>query len=82
MKQGVPLGSLFSQYRIWEKRQPGVRRFLQQHSVPSCWRLLSQAAAIDRLVKGAATGSVWDALQRLSLSMAGTAILTLSIPAS
>ena len=31
-QQGNQLASLFSQFRIFEKRQPGVRRFLQKHT--------------------------------------------------
>ena len=81
-KQGATLGSLFSKYRIWEKRQPAVRRFLQQHSQASCWRLLSQSAGIDRLIKGARCGNIWDELQQLTLTMAGAAIIKLSTPLS
>jgi DNA polymerase-3 subunit delta len=81
-KQGVALGSLFSKYRIWEKRQPAVRRFLQQHSVASCWNLLSQSAQIDRLIKGARPGNIWSELQQLTLRIAGTAIIKSSIPVS
>jgi len=75
MKAGIAMGTLFSKFRIWEKRQPSVRRFLQQHSVISCWELLSQAAKIDRLIKGGSKGNVWCALQQLTLQMAGNAII-------
>jgi DNA polymerase-3 subunit delta len=81
-KQGTSLGTLFSKYRIWEKRQPAVRRFLQQHNPASCWRLLSQGAQIDRLLKGARPGNVWNELQELTLKMAGTVIIKSSIPLS
>jgi DNA polymerase-3 subunit delta len=75
VKQGEPLGSVFSKYRIWEKRQPGVRRFLQQHNQQSCWRMLAASAAIDRMIKGAAKGNIWDSLQQLTLSIAGNPII-------
>ncbi len=68
-KQGVLLGSLFTKFRIWEKRQPGIRRFLQQHTLQECWALLSHAAKIDRILKGASPGNVWDELQQLTLQM-------------
>lgn len=74
-KQGVPLGSLFSQFRIWEKRQAGVRRFLQQHNQQSCWKLLLESAKIDRIIKGAATGNVWNELKQLALKIAGNDII-------
>lgn len=81
-KQGVGLGVLFGKYRIWEKRQPGVRRFLQHHNQTSCWAMLSHGSQIDRLIKGAARGNVWSELQQLTLTIAGNAILKSSIPLS
>ncbi len=77
-KQGVALGALFSKYRIWEKRQPSARRFLQHHTEKSCWELLTLAALIDRQIKGASQGSVWDSLQQLALKMAGDVIIKAS----
>ncbi len=81
-KQGVALGPLFSKYRIWEKRQPAVRRFLQQHNQASCWALLTHSSHIDRLIKGGTNGNIWDELQQLTLKIAGNAIIKLSIPLS
>jgi DNA polymerase-3 subunit delta len=75
-RQGTSLGSLFSQFRIWEKRQPGARRFLQQHDQRSCWQLLIESAKIDRIIKGAQTGKVWDELKRLTLKIAKNGIIT------
>lgn len=68
-KQGVALASLFSQFRIWEKRQSGVRHFLQRHSQENCWDFLSQAAKIDRIIKGSDAGNIWDELQILTLGV-------------
>ena len=75
VQQGVNLASLFSKYRIFEKRQPGVRQFLRLHNLASCQQLLSKCAGIDRIIKGAASGNVWDALQQLTLHMAGSDII-------
>jgi len=71
IKQGVSLSSLFSQYRIWEKRQPATRAFLRRHPLQRCWELLINAAKIDRIIKGVETGNVWDELQDLAIKMAG-----------
>ncbi|MDR3477507.1 MAG: DNA polymerase III subunit delta [Gammaproteobacteria bacterium] len=76
MKQGAPLNTLFSKFRIWEKRQPSVRRFLQQHSQADCLTLLAHCAKIDRIVKGAQTGNAWDELQLLTLKLTGSVIIT------
>jgi DNA polymerase-3 subunit delta len=69
-RKGSSLATLFSQFRIWEKRQPAVRRFLQHHTQQHCWTLLSQSARIDKLLKGALPGNVWNELQQLTLNIA------------
>ncbi len=74
-KQGHTLSSLFSKFRVWEKRQPCVRAFLQRHSQASCWNLLLLAAKIDRIVKGVEIGNAWNTLQDLALAVCGDAIL-------
>ena len=65
VKTGTPLSSLFGKFRIWEKRQPAVRAFLQRHQQSACWALLLDAASIDSIIKGADAGNVWDKLQNL-----------------
>ena len=75
LSQGANLSGLFSQYRIWEKRQPGIKQFLQKHKLPQCWALLSKAAHLDRLLKGAATGDIWLTLEEFVLQMAGSDII-------
>ena len=67
VSQGISLGSLFSKFRIWEKRQANVRAFLQRHKQESCWKFLVDAAQIDRMIKGAESGKVWDSLRLLFL---------------
>jgi DNA polymerase-3 subunit delta len=74
-RQGTSLGSLFSQYRIWEKRQPGVRRCLQTHSQKSCWKLLLHCSKIDRIIKGATKANIWDELKQLVFTLTGSDII-------
>lgn len=69
IKQGSQLPALFSKFRIWEKRQANFRRFLQHHTEEDCWKLLSQGAQIDRIIKGLKVGNVWDELQQLTLKI-------------
>jgi DNA polymerase III subunit delta len=76
IKDGSSLNSLFSQYRIWEKRQLPVKHFLQKHSLNQCWSMLSQAAQIDRTIKGASLGDTWQELSLLAMTMAGSVIIT------
>jgi DNA polymerase-3 subunit delta len=77
--QGKPLGSLFSKYRIWEKRQANVRHFLRQHPLARCHAMLSECSQIDRTIKGARKGNTWDALQQLTLRMAGSDIIKVMV---
>jgi DNA polymerase-3 subunit delta len=74
-QQGQPLASLFSKFRIWDKRQPGARAFIKRNTHMSCCDMLLAAAKIDRIIKGAESGKVWDELERLALKMAGSAII-------
>jgi DNA polymerase-3 subunit delta len=67
--QGVSLPQIFSQFRVWEKRQPVVRAFLQRHSQQKCWDCLSDSAAIDCMIKGAEKGNIWNDFQKLILKM-------------
>jgi len=46
-----------------------VRHFLQRHKQENCWDFLSQAAKIDRIIKGADSGNTWDELETLTLSL-------------
>jgi DNA polymerase III subunit delta len=62
-KKGQTLNDLFSQFRIWEKRKPSIRAFLQRHSLKSSWKILIHAAKIDRMIKGAENGHVWNELE-------------------
>lgn len=69
-QQGASLSGLFSQFRIWDKRQPGVRAFLKRHTQTSCWNLLLSAAKMDQIIKGVDVGNVPVELEQLVLNMA------------
>lgn len=68
-QQGIALSNIFSKYRIWEKRQPAVRAFLQRHSEKDCWKMLEKAAEIDRIIKGVEPGNVWNQLQNFVIQI-------------
>lgn len=69
LKENSSFSTLFSKFRVWEKRQNAVRHFLKCHSEKNCWAMLLDAAQIDRMIKGAAIGNVWDELERLVLKI-------------
>lgn len=65
---------VFSRFRIWQKKQPLFRAALKRGR-PARWRALLQAAArADRVIKGRAPGTEWQALQALGLGLAGVRI--------
>jgi DNA polymerase-3 subunit delta len=66
---GTPVDALLQSHRIFFGRQTAFRRFLNRASATDCWQLLTQAAGIDRIIKGAAPGHVWDSLQLFCLRL-------------
>ena len=67
--QGTPVEALLQSHRIFFGRQTAFRRFLNRASATDCWQLLTQAADIDRVIKGATPGNVWDSLQLFCLRL-------------
>jgi DNA polymerase-3 subunit delta len=70
LKQGKNLLTLFKEQSIWEKRQILYQQALTRHPMTQWYQLLRLASRIDQLIKGIGTGSVWNALQTLSLHIA------------
>lgn len=68
---GESVDTVLRSHYGWEKRKPALLRVLQRHTLSTLQQCLRQAAGIDRLAKGAASGSVWDELTSLVLAMAG-----------
>jgi DNA polymerase-3 subunit delta len=71
------LEAVFNHFRIWDKRKPGIRSFLQRHSLPSIFTFIKKAAQIDRIIKGAEIGNVAHCLQAFTLQMSGNGIMKL-----
>jgi DNA polymerase III subunit delta len=67
--QGMSLETLFTQFKVWEKRKPLLTKALRRHSTVSWRRLLLLAGRIDRLIKGAAVGNAWEELSWLCIGM-------------
>lgn len=73
--EGASLAHLFTSYRIWEKRQPSVKASLKRHKQSQYWDLLIHAAKIDRIIKGAEPGNVWDELQKLVTKISSSTLV-------
>lgn len=69
IRQGEKYETLFQKHRIFSRRQPAVRRFLNRFNTEDCCHALLKAADIDLLIKGALTGDIWDNLQLFCLRL-------------
>ena len=61
--------SSMSRHRVWQRRQPLVRRALRRFEPEQLARLLVRASEVDNVIKGVLAGSPWDELTRLVLDV-------------
>jgi len=71
IEKGQTLSQILGGNFFMEKRKPLITRALQQQSLTNIYDCLQRATHIDKSIKGAATGNVWDELSTLALSLAG-----------
>lgn len=76
--KGQHLEQVFSQYRIWDKREIVMNAGLNRHSLKRWQAFLLNAGRIERMCKGLATGKPWDELLQLTLRIAGVALFPLT----
>ena len=57
--------------RVWQNRRPLVTRALRRWPLPVWYRLMRDAARLDRVIKGQAPGDRWLELERLLLAVGG-----------
>ena len=55
----------------WQTRKQPLKEALTRLNMKIIAQLLQQAERIDRIIKGMATGNVWQALETLTLTIAG-----------
>ncbi len=81
VQQSVAAGKTLAQglveHNVWEKRKPWVSQALKRHALPALYGALQHAAQIDRVIKGAVPGNVWDQLIDLALKLAGAPLTQL-----
>lgn len=71
VEKGAAVDAVLKKHYIWEKRKPLLRNCLQQRRAAFWQGLLVKSGHVDRVMKGAETGNIWDELLQLSLLMAG-----------
>ena len=70
LKAGQSLDGLLKAARIWGTRQPAFKKAIQRISIAQATAALTNAAQIDRMIKGAsAANDVWNEFLRLGLSL-------------
>ncbi len=74
LAQGISIAEALRIAGVWEKRKPLLQKALRRETNWSA--LLNKAAAVDRVIKGAQVGSVWDTLETLTLNVAGVILST------
>lgn len=70
-RRGESLTRAFASQRIWESRQPLMRRALQRLDLDTLRAALRQAARIDRVAKGLGREDAWEMLHHLALGLTG-----------
>ena len=77
-QQGLPVDMLLKELRIWGERQAPFRKAVTRINAEQARKALSEAASIDRLIKGIGSGDVWESFLRLGLLLAKPAGQALS----
>jgi DNA polymerase III subunit delta len=75
-EQRLPIEPILAEHRVWEKRKTLVKNAVQRHTSQQLNRFLQQAAYLDRIIKGAIPGNIWQELATLTLSLAGVSQLS------
>ena len=67
--RGQPLAQVLREARVWGARQDLMPAAIRRLSQSQLIAALRRAADIDRMIKGLASGDVWDALLQLGLEL-------------
>lgn len=71
LRDGQPLDGLLRDAKVWGPRQYLIKAALQRLDASRANAALLHASQIDRMIKGLATGDVWNEFLRLGLRIAG-----------
>jgi DNA polymerase-3 subunit delta len=70
LSDGQPMDGLLRDAKVWGPRQILIKRALQRIDASRANAALAHAAQIDGMIKGVATGDVWNEFLRLGLRIA------------
>jgi DNA polymerase-3 subunit delta len=66
---GRSVDALMNSLRIWDSRQPALKRALARYTDAALARLLALTAQADRIAKGAERGPVWETVTSLIVEL-------------
>ena len=72
IEAGQPRAQLFKSFRVWSRQVPLVNKALGRCGGEGWASMLQDVAALDRVLKGRETGSVWSGIERICLAMCQT----------
>ena len=75
VSQGKGVEAVLAGKRVWERRKPLIKIALRRHTLSVWHSLLQRCSHIDRIIKGLATGMVWDELLQLGMVLSGERFL-------
>jgi DNA polymerase-3 subunit delta len=62
---------IVKKYKIWDKRQPLIKRAIKLHSPKNLHQLLLYAEKIDHTIKGIEHGNAWQTMETIAFVLAG-----------
>lgn len=78
-RSGASVDICLTNLKVFEKRKPLIKKALMRHKGQALQAILQHATLIDRIIKGAAPGNVWNELLQLSLAIAGQPLFSKSL---
>ena len=76
LESGASMDSVFSHFRVWDKRRPVTAKLLQRYRAGQLQVLLNQAIRLERLIKSRARANIWDEFGWFLLAVAGVRLPT------
>ena len=68
-EQGAPIDSALKGAGVWQSRAAPLKNAMSRHNAASWLSMLTTASHLDRVVKGHASGDVWDNIESLCVQL-------------
>jgi len=70
-EQGVAVDAALKGAGVWPSRAGPLKKAMTRHNATSWLNMLAASSRLDRLIKGQATGDIWDTFESLCIHLAG-----------